>query len=132
MDKELFEAMTEKEWLSRDELDSMRKKRLGEGLDEMGEEWLPLLRFSYQMEQFDILHHVGELGATTTIVILGFNEDDIDEPDLEDDELLRSMMCQDGEIGTITRYVELDPTLRVEGLGRSQHQDGVIVMHVWT
>ena len=132
MDRKLFEAVTGGKWLTEDELDAKRRKIMGEGLDEMGDEWMHMLRFSYQMHQFDALSSVDELGATTTVIILVFSEDVIDEPDKTDEELLKSMQRQDDEVGKIARYIELDYSLDLDGAGRLDRREEYIGLYIWT
>lgn len=132
MDRILFEEVTGGKWLTDEELDTKRKEMMGVGLDELEEEWMDMLRFSYQMHQFDVLKSVEELGATTTVIILVFSEDDIEEPDKTDDELLKSMQHQRGEVGKIARYIELDDSVTPDSAGRMERRDGYIAVHVWT
>lgn len=132
MDRQLFETVTDKEWLSDEELDEKRQEMTGEGLEALGYEWEDMLRFSYQMDEFDVLKFVGELGAATTIIILTFDEEDIDEPDKEGQELLESMQRQGGEVGQIARYIELDDSLDLEAAGRSESAEDTVVLQIWT
>lgn len=132
MDRKLFELVTDGNWLTEFELDAKRREMVGEGLDELDEEWMDMLRFSYQMHQFDVLKSVEELGATTTIIILVFSECDIEEPDKTDRELLKSMQRQDDDVGKIARYIELDDSLDLDGAGRMDRREDYIGLYIWT
>lgn len=132
MDRKLFELVTGGEWLTEDELDQKRREMMGEELDALDKEWMDMLRFSYQMHQFKIIRSVEELGATTTIIILVFSEDVIDEPDKTDRELLKSMQRQEGDVGKIARLIELDSSLSLDGAGRMERREGYIGLYVWT
>jgi hypothetical protein len=132
MDRQLFEVVTGGKWLTDDELDDKRREMMGEGIDKLDEEWMDMLRFSYQMHQFDVLKSVEELGATTTIIILVFEADDIDEPDKTDHELLKSMQRQCGDVGKIARYIELDDSLSLDGAGRLNIREDCIGLYIWT
>lgn len=130
MDMELFEAITGHDAFSAEELDSKRRERIGEGLDELGQEWYSMLQFEYQMEDFDSIRQVVEFGATTTTVCLYFHVDDIAEPHLEDQALLDSMMRHKGEIGQISRYIHLDDSLVLDAAGKVPDDDNLIVLYV--
>jgi len=132
MNEELWQTVTGKEPLTEDELDSKRKSTIGEGLDELDDIWMNLLKFQYNMEQYDELLDIHELGATTSIAILFIHSDDVDEPQLIDEELAESMITQDGYVGEIMRYIRLDESLDIDWAGQSEIVEGAIEVGVWT
>lgn len=132
MNQELYEEQTDEDWLSRDEMDEMRRERLGAGMDEVEEEWMNLVRFSYQMEVCDVVEWVEELGATTTIAIVVVSAEDVDEPDKEDQELLESMMKQDNQVAGIATVVDEDESLSLAAAGWHPRKDDYVSIEVWT
>lgn len=132
MDEELWQTVTGKEPLTDNELDSRRKEMIGEGLDELEDIWMNLLKFQYNMEQYDELLDIHELGATTTIAILFIHSDHVDEPQLVDGELAQSMRTQDDYVGEIMRYIELDDSLEIDWAGQSETVKGAVEVGVWT
>lgn len=132
MDKDLWEAITSKQPLDDEELDNIRKDMLGVGLDDLDDEWRNMVGFSYNIAQYDEVKSVEELGAATSIVIVVFDEDDIEKPRLENENLLYSMARQPDYIGEIARFVLVEKELRLNSAGKVDGREGTIQIEVFT
>jgi hypothetical protein len=132
MDKDLWEAITSKQPLDDEELDNIRKDMLGVGLDDLDDGWRNMVDFSYNIAQYDEVKSVEELGAATSIVIVVFDEDDIEKPRLENENLLYSMARQPDYIGEIARFVLVEKELRLNSAGKVDGREGTIQIEVFT
>lgn len=113
LDKELFEEVTGKRWLSDEEMDKMRTKMMGGGMEELDEEWMVnMVRTEYQLEQFDIVESVQELGATTTVVFVYVSKEDVDVTESENNNsIFEGLKATAGEIGKIARWIDAEKSL---------------------
>lgn len=132
MDEDLWQAITGKEALDEEELDSKRKEMLGVGWDELEEEWENMVKFSYNMAQYDEVLSIEELGAATSIVIVVLDMNDIEEPGIEDEQLLRSMASQSNYVGEIARYMMCEDEITLSSAGTVDGREGSVQLEVWT
>jgi hypothetical protein len=132
MDRELFNILSRHEALTDEELDEKRKEMMGEGWDKLDDEWENMVEFSYNMGQYDEVLAIEELGATTTIVIVVVDRDDVEEPDLEDDKLLESMMRQKNYVGEIARIIKVEESVWLDNAGTNPQDEQAINIAVWT
>lgn len=132
MNEDLWQAITGKEPLSKKELNSKRIEMMGLGWDELDEEWENMVKFSYNIAQYDEVLSVEELGATTSIVIVVLDISDVKEPNIVDKELLKSMASQTNYVGEIARYVTHEEDVALAGAKAPEDRDGTVEVDVWT
>jgi hypothetical protein len=119
MDKQLFRAMTDEEPMTDKQLNDILEERgMDATISDYGEEWMPMARLSLHMDLFkgegEPLEFVRELGAGTTLVLLGVHSGRIVRPDLIGDELVYDIMRQDDDIGRLVRYLDADGSLDIQ------------------
>lgn len=132
MDEDLWQAITGKEALDEEELDSKRKEMLGVGWDDLDEEWKNMVKVSYNIGEYEDVLGVEELGATTSIIIVVLDMNDVEEPGLTDEQLLRSMASQTNYVGEIARYVMHEEDVSLSAAGTVDGRDGSVQLEVWT
>lgn len=131
MDRELFNILSRHEALNDEQLDSKRMEMVGEGLGELSSEWFNMVEFSYNIGQYEEVLSIDELGATTSIIIVCLDKDDIDDPFLEDEELLESMMKQTDYVGEIARIIKIDDSVHLDSAGIHPRREDQVSIEVW-
>jgi len=131
MNEQIWQEVTGKEPLTEEELDKKRKEIIGEGLDGLDDEWLDLLKFIYNIGEYEKLPIAEELGATTTIAIVPLPVEDVDSPDLNNQKLFGTMLMQENYVGEVARYIHEDDSISFHSATKARKRDGIVELAVW-
>lgn len=132
MNKELFKEITGQKPMTEEELNNKRKEMVGEGLDELDDEYMNMLEVTYNIANIDEVVAVEELGAATTVIIVVLDKDDVVKPHKEDNELLESMKQQDNYVSDVALYMSEDNDVNIQTAGTVPARDNTVQIEAWT